>query len=461
MALAPSLVAAGAGIRVRKAVNRRPVAAPGIPLLGNAIDLFRRPLEFFVQSYYDVGPVFRASGPGRSYVVLAGPRANTFLAHEGERYLDNRPIYRQVAGELRSGNYAIATDGEQHTHLRRTLKPAFSHKSLSRYLPRMLATADQLVREWRPGMRLRVLDTMHRLVGEQLGAALVGRALGGDLADAVTFARYSVGAGLGAYPTFMARFPHYLAAKHRMFALMRDIVAEHRNNPPGRNREPDFVDLLLESTDHEGQPLSDDDVIANAQMAYSNAMLYGGPACAFLLYALLKYPDARARVQAEVDAAFADGIGDARAFFSLKHLHGAMLESMRLFPIALATPRLVVKPFELEGYEVRPGDVTLFAVSVCHFLPEIFPDPYTFDIDRYSDPRNEHHQPAMFVRFGLGTHACAGMGLVEMFVMTTLAAILRHVELTLDPPGYTLRRVVNPFPEPERKLAVRVTVLRP
>jgi hypothetical protein len=46
--------------------------------------------------------------------------------------------------------------------------------------------------------------------------------------------------------------------------------------------------------------------------------------------------------------------------------------------------------------------------------------------------------------------------LVELFVMTTLSAILRQVDLALDPGDYTIRRVVNPFPEPEAAFAVRV-----
>jgi cytochrome P450 len=438
-----------------------------LPLLGNAIDLFRRPLEFFVQSYHEVGPIFRAGGPGRSYLVLAGPDANAFLVHGGERYLDNVPIYTHIARQLHSANYPIATDGERHAHLRRTLKVAFTHDALDRYVPHMVGAANDIVRRWQPGNRLHVLPAMHRLVGEQLGAALTNHALGNRLPDAVTFARFSVGPGLGAYPRFMARFPNYLLAKRRMLALMREIIAEHRRVPPGSPgspstlRDADFVDLLLRSTDDKGQPLSDTDVIANAQMVYSNSLLYGAPACAFLLYALLQHPTTLARVRAEVDAAFA---GDPEPSFDtlnrLPLLRAALLESQRLLPIALATPRVVSEPFEFAGHTVPRGAVLLFAVSVCHFLPDIFPNPYTFDIDRYADPEDGRRQRAAVVPYGLGTHSCLGAGLVELFVLTTLAAILRRVVLALDPPLHTMRRVVNPFPEPEARLAVRVVARR-
>jgi CRP-like cAMP-binding protein len=46
-------------------------------------------------------------------------------------------------------------------------------------------------------------------------------------------------------------------------------------------------------------------------------------------------------------------------------------------------------------------------------------------------------------------------------VMATVAALLRSVRVQLDPAGYTMRRVVDPFPEPEARMAIRVVEQRP
>ena len=104
--------------------------------------------------------------------------------------------------------------------------------------------------------------------------------------------------------------------------------------------------------------------------------------------------------------------------------------------------------------------MVLIAVTVCHFLPELFPDPYVFDPARYSEPRNEHRQPGAFAPFGLGGHPCAGAGLVEVLVMATVATLLHAVSLRLDPPDYVMRRVPNPFAEPEERFSVRVVAQR-
>src|SRR5271165_3604839 len=104
--------------------------APGLPLIGNARDLINEPLEFFLKSYLELGPVFYAGGFGRRYIVLAGPEANHFLSHGAEKYLDNKPIYHNVAEQLGSSHYPIATDGARHSHLRRVIKGALTHEAL-------------------------------------------------------------------------------------------------------------------------------------------------------------------------------------------------------------------------------------------------------------------------------------------------------------------------------------------
>src|SRR5262249_8059977 len=108
MLLAPTTSDSAVDLVFKK---REPSAAipvpPGLLFIGNAVHPFQRPLEFFVQSYYDLGPIFRASGPGRDYVIMAGPEANAFLLNGGEDYLDNKPIYQGVARQLKSQNYPI------------------------------------------------------------------------------------------------------------------------------------------------------------------------------------------------------------------------------------------------------------------------------------------------------------------------------------------------------------------
>lgn len=77
-------------------------------------------------------------------------------------------------------------------------------------------------------------------------------------------------------------------------------------------------------------------------------------------------------------------------------------------------------------------------MTVPHFLPELFPQPETFDIDRYRSPRNAHRQHGAYAPFGLGEHICLGSGSAEIQLMVITATLLHTYEFALEPPDYQL-----------------------
>ena len=65
---------------------------PGLPVLGNAIDFIKNPLDLFLRSYRKFGPISRIKIANRAYVVMMGPEAMQFLAKE------ERVIYAGESG---------------------------------------------------------------------------------------------------------------------------------------------------------------------------------------------------------------------------------------------------------------------------------------------------------------------------------------------------------------------------
>jgi cytochrome P450 len=427
--------------------------------LGNALSLFRDPLPLFVNMYQTAGPIFRVRAPGRNYTVLAGPEATLFLAQGGEEYLSSREVFSKAMSELRTENFIAALEGEAHQHQRKILKPGLSREAVNRYIPKMLQAAGQIARAWEPGQRVKIKPTMQLLVSQQLGLAMTNHAPGERFKDAVIFAETLIGAGVaGTWPAIMLRRPTYRAAKKRVVALMRQLIEERRAQglDAQNEAEPDLLDALLAARDLEGKPLTEIDMIVGAQLPYIAGMDTAAATAAFMLYELLKRPALLDQVTAEVDEAFRDGLPTAQAFRQMPTLHAAAMETFRLHPVVSAAPRYAKRPFEFQGYRIEPGEPLLISTTTAHFLPRFFPDPYTFDIARYSEPRNEHRQPGAFAPFAAGPHTCVASGVAEAVVMTTIAALLRTVRLELDPPTYTLKTAINPLPGPEGKFRVRV-----
>ena len=400
--------------------------------------------------------MFRVRAPGRNYVIIAGPEANKqLLSRIGEQHFDHEPIYAHIARELDSEHYVIATHGKRHAQLRGQVAAMLTSRAVRPMLPAMLESATSVCRRWIPGQRYEMLPEMHRIVGEQVGIALANHPLGEQIDDAILFARYSVGPSLGSYPSVMRFNPRYLLAKRRMRRFVQEVIDEHRDSPPGETRSADFIDGLLASVDEEGQPLPASAVFANAQMIYTNSILYGGPSVAFMLYLILKDRELKQRLIAECDAALAEP-ATPDLLGRLPTLLGVVKESMRLHPVALATPRVVRETFEFEGYEIEKGERVLIAGSVCHQLEQVYPNPQTLDTDRdfSKAPKNT------YVPFGGGSHACPAGGYMALVYAASAVAILGNVDIEMTPHDYVLRKVVNPFPEPSSDFRFQVLGLR-
>jgi hypothetical protein len=80
--------------------------------------------------------------------------------------------------------------------------------------------------------------------------------------------------------------------------------------------------------------------------------------------------------------------------------NGAIMEAMRLFPVAAAQIRIANKDFVFEGHQIREGEMLYMGTSVPHFMEEYYPHPEKFDIDRYQKPRAEHMQDNLQAGFG-------------------------------------------------------------
>jgi cytochrome P450 len=440
-----------------------PVLVHGLPLLGSALELYRDPMPLFVRGYQQHGPIFRVRVPGREYIVLAGPEATLFLAHRGEEHLSSREIFARAMRELRTEHFIAALDGAAHRHQRAILKPALSREAIARYVPVMAHTAEDIAVCWRPGERVRVKPAMQRLVTEQMCRAMTGRGPGPRFHDAVIFAETLIGAGVaGTWPAILLRRPGYLAAKARVVALMRQIVAErrarHASGDGPAHEAPDLLDAILTARNEDGAPLTETELVVGAQLPYIAGMDTVAATCSFLLYALLRDPALLARVTAEVDAAYIGGNGKLTldALHRMPALHGAVLETLRRYPVVSAAPRVAKHEIVFEGHRIPSGANLLISTTAAHFLPEFFPDPYAFDVDRYSPPRDEHRRPGAFAPFAAGPHTCVASGLAETVVATTIAALLHTLDLRLDPPDYTLRTTVNPLPGPARGFTLRV-----
>jgi cytochrome P450/CRP-like cAMP-binding protein len=437
----------------------RPPLVPGWPLIGNAIELAKKPAMFWVEAAETYGPAYRVrfpTAPGGELTLLAGLEANRFASRHGHEVFTTKEYYHRLVRETGTPNYICALDGPDHTHFRREMKTAFSREAMSPFVADMTECVAERVRAWRPGEIVGVMDWVQRATLDALSIAASGCPMQDDTYAALgRYAATFVGSGVAGQPDFLFRAPGYQRAKHAVDAFLAEELTKHEEVPRA-DRHGDLMDTVLDARDPDGQPFGHHDRVANAHLPYANGYIYGGRICAFLIYALLRHPDVLNRVRAEIDTAFAEGPLSVRKLSRMVTLRNAVRETYRRYPVAPAVPRFAAKSFEFEGYRVEQGSTVFIAIVAPHFDSRYFAEPYRFDPDRFGPPRSEHRRPYAYSPYGLGRHVCLSIGMVETVVMTTISAILHAVDLRITPEDYQIQTQTNPVPGPHRNFSVEV-----
>ena len=254
----------------------------------------------------------------------------------------------------------------------------------------------------------------------------------------------------------------YKNAKARVMELGDQMIKDARSRyaatrPENRNLIDDIMAAHIETP--EKMPASD--LILSLTGPYVAGLDTVANTTSTVVYTVLKHPEVKARVQKEVDALFAAGDVDEEGLLQkLPALSGAIMETMRLYPIAVAQMRTANKDFVFEGHQIHEGEMIYVGTSVPHFLDEYWPNATTFDIDRYQKPRAEHLQPGVYSPYGRGPHTCLGKSLAEVQMALSMARVFHKLDLELESPRYVLKTKTAPTPGPAMSFKVRVNGYR-
>ncbi len=407
-----------------------------LPPLADAQDVNRDP---FLALYSKLGPIYRLPRPDQKpLVVLAGAEANAFTSRYGDEFFVSADLWKEFNNAMggMAGGMTTMRDGDANRKRRAYTGRSYSRMQVLDQLPRMVEITRRYA-QWQPGQSIEVLPSLQRIVAEQLGQLLVNYSIGDYLEDFVLYLSTSIASSFITKNRETLSSPRFQQARERVMELGHIIVAAHKAAPP-HDRKPDMIDEALE------RAAAHPEAYTETRLAFAalGPLLAGLETVArtatFMLYALLTNPAALKRVVDEANQVFEHNELTWETLKSMSATQGAAMETLRMYTGG-GFGAIVAQPFTFAGYRLEPGDEVYVSMTVPHFLPELFSQPETFDIDRYSEPRNEHRQRGAYAPFGLGEHSCLGAGIAEIQLMLIAAILLSTYQFELDPPGYQLK----------------------
>ena len=407
------------------------------------------------------GPVFELRPPFRDpLTVLAGPETNHWAQRQGRLHLRAGDYLQDFEKVYGASGVLPSLDGADHFRLRKSLSSAYSRSRVVGQLDDVYRNVRKQMSDWRVGSSIQATEMCRRLVNEQLSPLMIS-VQSQDLIDDLT--KYKERAltthVVKVLPKFMLNTPAMRRRAKSIDTLVERVQRVH--TPAQRAGAPrDIADDLLSLNASDPQFFPE----ANLRFALSApliASVYLGDALSFAVYALASQPELYERIRVEADALFEEGdpSGEDFTLDNIDITHRFLMESLRLYPIVPVSMRTVVNGCIVEDYELRVGAHLAIAQTATHFMEELFPDPFSFDIDRYLPPRNEHHSTA-YAPYGLGTHTCLGSRWMELQLAVNVLMIAHYFTLKVSPANYKLRCNAFPSMKPDKKLRFAIAEQR-
>ena len=407
--------------------------------LGPIFEIEKNALTRALESFFITKPLgMRGMQYDRKLIVMAGPEANRFFQKNDKAYFRSREFWMPFDEQfdVRATRATLSMSGEEHFRMRRAKRPGYARGMGEVQVPAIVDVMRREIATWPEGRPIPTTAMTKRLVYNLMCRVMTGISAPEYYDDFIMLFEAAFKTILGLYPGRLAR-RRLRRARARLDELAARIILLHEPEHRG-DRPQDIIDHVLDlhRSDPSFVPETDLGIVVLEPIFAPLDIL--AHSLSFMLYELLKRPDLLHRARAEADALFAHGEPTVQGIQQLDVIRRVYMETLRLYATVPRTVRTVANSFEFSGCTVPAGRQVILDFTLTHHLPEFFPDPEQFDIDRFAPPRDEHRQTAVYMPYGAGTHRCLGEHLAEFVTLTAMATLLHDADLALDPPDYTL-----------------------
>ena len=390
-------------------------------------------------------------GPQRVHSVGHPDLAGQVLTVQADAFHKGRLL---TAARVVLGDGPLTSEEPLHRRRQRIIAPGFAHRRLAGYARSMVAEGEALAGGWRDGAGVDMFDQMQRVTLRVVAGSLFGSALSRDQVDAVGRALTDA---VGIFPLLTVPFGtrmlwlplpaarRFRRARRTLEETVRALVARRRAE--GLRHDDDILGLLLAADAGGGADARQlrDDLVSLLVAGHETTAV----ALAWAWQLLGTHRDVDERLARELRTVLGDGPVDPALHSSLRYTRCVVQEALRLYPPAWVVPRLAMRPVELGGRRIPPGDVVIVCTMLLHRDPRFWDEPARFDPGRFEDGAEGARRHPAYLPFGAGPRSCLGREFALMEATLLLAVLARDFRATPRGPapvpasfGFTLRPAV-------------------
>jgi sterol 14alpha-demethylase len=414
--------------------GQEPPKMPGaLPLLGHMLQFGKNPFSYMMMLRNTLGEIGEFRMFHQKMVLMTGPEANEAFFRAPDAQLDQSQAYKIMTPIFGKGVVFDAPPHKKDQQLK-MLMPVLRDKPMRSYAQVIVKEVEQMIANWGDTGEIDLLEFMKELTIYTSSHCLLGDEFRYELNE--EFARIYHDLEKGVNPIAFV-FPYLPLpvfrrrdkARVRLQELVTGIIAKRAQKP---EKSDDAFQLLIDSKYDDGSHLSAHEITGMLiGTIFAGHHTTAGTA-AWTLLELARRPAQLAVVLKELDGHF--GVDGEVTFQSLREipvLESVVKEVLRLHPPLIFLIRKVMKDFHFKGYTVKAGKYVCASPRVSHRIAEVFPNPEEFDIDRYSEERQEDAKPFSWIAFGGGKHKCTGNAFAMLQLKAIFSILLRRYTFEL------------------------------
>jgi retinoid hydroxylase len=422
-----------------------PPGSQGWPIIGETFS-FLRDSQFVQKRHQRYGPVFRTHMMGRPTIILKGAEANQFiLTHENQYFEVNLPPSTKAL----LGNSLSMQIGTAHQGRRKLLAQAFMPRALSSYLSAMTQITESYTDRWEQQGMLTWYPELRKYTLDVACKLLVGLDNGASTPLGHLFETWCEGLFSIAIDLPWTKFGR---AKRCRDLLRQEIATLITARQQSIATEEDALGLLLEAEDEDGARLNADELQDQILL-----LLFAGhetltSSLSTFCLQTAQHPDILNRLRTEQQHYKNEPL-TLETLKQMTYLEQVLKEVLRFTPPVGGVFRKILQTCSYGGYQLPKGWSVLGQIASTHTNPDYYPNPDTFDPDRFSPEALAKPPKYGYIPFGGGLRECLGKEFARLEMKLFSVHLLRGYQWTLLP-NQDLQLMVIPTPSPRDGLKV-------
>ena len=219
----------------------------------------------------------------------------------------------------------------------------------------------------------------------------------------------------------------------RADGILMEYIKKRRNSEPGN----DLLQILMDARYADGEGMPDELILSESMQLLVAGHETSSNALSWVLYLLSTRPDCLERVREEIDSIIGDApltFGDVAKFGFTTQV---IMEALRLYPPFWMIDRMAVADDRVGDIEIPAGSMVIVYVYGAHHAKRSWPNPETFDPERFSKANEKQIAPFTHLPFGGGPRGCIGGNYAMLQILMILSNLLGRYDLQLTP-GQTI-----------------------